>query len=245
MKRSLFDLLLDAKRTRRPAVLVTHLRSGEQTLLVAGVQHGAPLPKGEDFEEQIKAIAIKDAGGIINLGSSDEDQEETRYFIQPYNPSKRLLIVGAVHISQALAPMAMTAGYETIVIDPREAWATQERFPGIPLDRRWPDEAFEEMIPDRGAAIVTLTHDPKIDDPALEAALSSDAFYIGALGGRKTHGKRIARLTEAGFSEAQIARIHAPIGLDIGAVSPAEIAVAILAEVTLALRGSKRSKVTA
>ena len=115
-------------------------------------------------------------------------------------------------------------------------------FPGVVLDQRWPDEVMDEVPPDRGTAVVALTHDPKIDDPALEAALQSDAFYIGALGSKKTHGKRVARLTEAGFTEAQIARIQAPIGLDIGAVSPAEIAVAVLAQTTLALRGAKRSK---
>ncbi|MDJ0683151.1 MAG: XdhC family protein [Alphaproteobacteria bacterium] len=239
MKRDILDLIQDVKARRQSAVLITEMSSGEQSLLREDGEtrsaYGAPLPAVEDLDARLDAVMARDKGEIV-------DSEAGRYFIQPFNPPKRMLITGAVHISQALAPMALATGYDVRVIDPRSAWATPERFPGILLDQRWPDEVMEEIPPDRGTAVVTLTHDPKIDDPALEAALQSDAFYIGALGSKKTHGKRVARLTEAGFSEAQIARIQAPIGLDIGAISPAEIAVAVLAQTTLALRGPRRSK---
>ncbi len=161
-------------------------------------------------------------------------------FIQVFNPPPRLFIVGAVHIAQPLAPMAAVAGYAVTVIDPRQAFATPERMPGCHhrlID--WPDAAPSALAPDRRTAVVALTHDPKIDDPALLHALSKDCFYIGALGSRKTHGARLERLKANGMSDAQLARIHAPIGLDIGAVSPAEIAVSILAEIVGTLRLEK------
>jgi len=148
----------------------------------------------------------------------------------------KLVVTGAVHISQAMAPIARTLGLDMIVVDPRTAFATPERFPDVPLIADWPDAALPPLGVDAWTAFVALTHDPKIDDPALQHALKAECFYIGALGSRKTHAGRIARLSAAGFPPEAIARIHAPIGLDIGAVSPAEIAVAILGEIVASLR---------
>jgi xanthine dehydrogenase accessory factor len=153
--------------------------------------------------------------------------------------------VGAVHIAQPLARMAALAGYVVSIVDPRSAFATEERFTNVELSTEWPDEALERVKPDRRTAIVTLTHDPKLDDPALIAALRSDAFYIGALGSKRTHAARLARLTKEGFGDNEFARIHGPVGLDIGAVSPSEIAVSILAQMTLILRGERRGKAKA
>jgi xanthine dehydrogenase accessory factor len=154
------------------------------------------------------------------------------------NPAPRLILVGAVHISQALAPMAALAGYAVMVIDPRQAFATDARFPDVSLSGDWPDEAMARLKLDRRTAVVTLTHDPKLDDPALQTALKSDVFYIGALGSKKTHAARLARLREAGFGDADCARIRGPVGLSIGAKSPAEIAVSILAEITACRHGA-------
>jgi xanthine dehydrogenase accessory factor len=161
--------------------------------------------------------------------------DDPTLFVHVYNPPLRLLIVGAVHISQALVPMARLAGYEVVVIDPRKAWASEERFPSVHLIDDWPDEAMTALAPDHRSAVVVLTHDPKLDDPALRVALHSPAFYVGALGSRKTHAKRLARLSDEGLNADDLARIHAPIGLAIGGRSPAEIAIAILAEITQVL----------
>ncbi len=166
-------------------------------------------------------------------------EEDGETFVAVHNPPLRLVCVGAVHITQALVPMARIAGYDPVIIDPRAAFASAERFPGEALMDDWPDEAVQKLGLDSRTALVLLTHDPKLDDPALQAALAADVFYIGALGSKKTHAARIARLQEAGFTEAQIARIHGPIGLDIGAAGPAEIAVSILAEMTAVLRGKQ------
>ncbi|MBN9888022.1 XdhC family protein [Salipiger abyssi] len=163
-------------------------------------------------------------------------EEESRTFVAIHNPPLRLIVVGAVHIAQALVPMAKIAGYDPAIVDPRETFGADSRFPGETLLNDWPDEAVEKLGLDGRTALVLLTHDPKLDDPALELALRSDCFYIGALGSTRTHAKRVARLTEAGFSEAEIARIHGPVGLDIGASGPSEIAVSILAEMTRVLR---------
>ena len=163
-------------------------------------------------------------------------EEDGRTFVAIHNPPLRLAIVGAVHIAQALVPMARIAGYDPVVIDPRAAFGSEARFPGERLLEDWPDEALAEVGVDARTALVLLTHDPKLDDPALHIALTSEAFYIGALGSTRTHAKRVERLTEAGFSPAQIARIRGPVGLDIGAASPAEIAVSILAQMVQALR---------
>lgn len=164
-------------------------------------------------------------------------EEDGQTFVAVHNPPLRLVVVGAVHIAQALVPMARIAGYDPIVIDPREAFAAESRFPGETLLTDWPDEAVAEIGLDARTAVVLLTHDPKLDDPALQAALRSDAFYIGALGSTRTHAKRVQRMADMGFTEQEIAQIHGPIGLDIGAAGPAEIAVAILAQMTAVLRG--------
>ena len=158
------------------------------------------------------------------------------YFLTVQAPAVRLVAIGAVHISQALAPMAREAGFSIVVIDPRTGFASPERFPDVSLIAEWPDEALAKSPLDRYTAIALLTHDPKIDDVALERALNAECFYIGALGSRKTHAKRLERMKAKGFGEEALQRIHAPIGLDIGAVTPAEIAVSVLAEVVLALR---------
>ena len=157
-------------------------------------------------------------------------------FVGIHNPPLRLLVVGAVHIAQALLPMARIAGFDPLLIDPRESFGSEARFPGETILHDWPDEGVRAFGLDTRTALVLLTHDPKLDDPALEQALASDCFYIGALGSTRTHAKRVERLTQAGFSEDQIAQIHGPVGLDIGAASPAEIAVAILAEILRVLR---------
>ncbi len=162
--------------------------------------------------------------------------EDGETFVAIHNPPLRLIIVGAVHIAQALVPMARTLGYDPVVIDPRESFASPARFPDTRLMPDWPDEAVAALGLDARTALVLLTHDPKLDDPALMAALRSEVFYIGALGSTRTHGKRVVRLAEAGFSEAEIACVHGPVGLDIGAAGPAEIAVSILAEMTRVLR---------
>ena len=146
-----------------------------------------------------------------------------------------MIVVGAVHIAQLLVPMAKLSGYDVTIIDPREAFASEARFPGVNLNHSWPDEAMTDLDPDRRTAVVTLTHDPKLDDPALEEALKTDAFYIASLGSRKTHSKRLERLREAGFNENTLKRINGPAGLDIGAISPSEIAISILAELTAVL----------
>ena len=164
-------------------------------------------------------------------------EEDGETFVAVHNPPLRLIVVGAVHIAQALVPMARIAGYDPAVIDPRETFASADRFPDTRLSHDWPDEAVAELGLDTRTALVLLTHDPKLDDPALQAGLAAHCFYIGALGSTRTHAKRVTRMQAAGFDDAQIARIHGPVGLDIGAASPAEIAVSILSEMTAVLRG--------
>jgi len=168
---------------------------------------------------------------------ADKSGFEGEAFLTVQNPPLRLIVVGAVHIAQALIPMARLAGYAPILVDPRAAFGAEHRFPGEDLRDDWPDEALKEIGIDARTAVVTLSHDPKIDDPALQVALASEAFYVGSLGSSRTHAKRLDRLNASGLDEAQIARLHAPIGLDIGAASPAEIAVSVLAEITARLRG--------
>ena len=177
-----------------------------------------------------------DPAADARLKSDRSGLEDDGRFIAVYNPPLRLIIVGAVHIAQPLLTIARACGYAPVLIDPRSAFGSAARFPGEMILEDWPDEAMTALAPDARTAIVTLTHDPKLDDPALRMALGSPAFYIGALGSKKTHAKRLERLTAAGFAPDQIARIHAPVGLDIGARTPAEIAVSIIAEITLRLR---------
>ena len=173
--------------------------------------------------------------------SGMEQTGEGRAFLTVYVPAPQLVVIGAVHISQALAPIAKLLGYEVTIVDPRTAFASPERFPDVKVIAEWPDKALPPLGVDRYTAFVALTHDPKIDDPALLHALSRDCFYIGALGSRKTHARRVDRLKQQGLSEADISRIHAPIGLDIGAVSPAEIAVAIIGQITERLREEREA----
>lgn len=163
-------------------------------------------------------------------------EEDGETFVAIHNPPLRLIVVGAVHIAQALVPMARVAGYDALLIDPRESFGSEQRFPGYAISHDWPDEAVQNAGLDARTALVLLTHDPKLDDPALQHALGSEVFYIGALGSVRTHARRVERLVEQGFTDSQISRIHAPVGLDIGAATPAEIAVAILAEMTMVLR---------
>jgi xanthine dehydrogenase accessory factor len=214
MKLATIDRLGALVAAHQGAALVTELASGEQRLFARG-----------DAPPDIRAAIDADKSGEIEF-------EGRKCFVLVRNPAPRILIVGAVHITQGLAPMAALAGYGVTVIDPRGAFATPERFPGIALSHDWPDEALVALRPDHRTAVVTLTHDPKLDDPALIAALRSDAFYIGALGSKKTHASRLDRLRAAGFDAAALARIHGPAGLAIGAKTPAEIAVSVLAELT-------------
>ena len=178
--------------------------------------------------------AAQDAVRLDKSGVVESDG--AKVFLNVYNPPLRLIIVGAVHIAQPLARMATMTGYDVTVVDPRAAFASAERFPGVTVMTEWPDDAMATLAPDARTAIVTLTHDPKIDDPALEVALRAPVFYIGSLGSKKTHSARLQRLGEAGFSDSDLARICGPIGLAIGAKSPAEIAVAVLAQITEQLR---------
>ena len=225
MKRSLFVELMAAREAKRPVAMVTDLSSGRQALVGAGVAVEAlgDLALSKERLAEIRSAILRDRSARL---------EDSSLFVHVFNPPLRMIVVGAVHIAQSLVPMARIAGFEVLVIDPRRAWATAERFPGLGVLTDWPDDAMKRLKPDHRTAVVTLTHDPKLDDPALAEALRSHAFYIGSLGSRKTHAKRLERLAELGFGAAETARIHGPIGLDIGARSPAEIAVSILAEIT-------------
>lgn len=190
-----------------------------------------------DLDGDARRLVTPEAGYAerFRMDRSGVEDDGCR-FVHVHNPPLRLVIVGAVHIAQALVPMARLAGYDVTVIDPRPAFASEARFPDVTLSDDWPDAAMAAIGPDARTAVVTLTHDPKLDDPAIRAALGSAAFYLGCLGSTRTHAKRVARLREAGVSEAALGRIHAPVGLDIGARGPAEIAVSILAQITARLR---------
>jgi xanthine dehydrogenase accessory factor len=203
--------LVAARAARKPIAYQVNLTSWERSL-------SAPGP-------EMAAVFRADKSGV-----------EGDVFTHVHNPPLRLAIVGAVHIAQHLVPMARACGYDVLVIDPREAFGSADRFPGTSLSHDWPDEALAEFHLDARSAVVTLTHDPKLDDPAIRATLSSDAFYLGCLGSTRTNAKRAARLAEAGVAQAQLARIHAPVGLNIGAATPAEIAVSVLAQITEVLR---------
>jgi xanthine dehydrogenase accessory factor len=215
---------LNAERAaRRPVILITDTATGDQRLVKAADVAADPL--GAELARQLRM----GKSGMIEVSGK-------KLFLNVYAPTARLVIIGAVHISQALVPIAQSLGYDVTVVDPRTAFASPERFPNVPLIAEWPDVALPPLNIDRYTAFVALTHDPKIDDPALLHAFKKDCFYIGALGSRKTHAKRGERLKAQGAVDADLAKIHAPIGLSIGAVSPAEIAVSIMAEITAQLR---------
>ena len=215
--------LNEARHERQAAIMLTDLTDGRNRL----VMKDDPIT-GELGEAVEKAFRTGKSGAV--------EAEGQRFFLNVHVPSPRMVIIGAVHISQALAPMAKMAGFDVRVIDPRTAFATPERFENVELIADWPEDALTDQPIDAFTALVAVTHDPKIDDWPLVSALKTGAFYVGALGSRKTHARRVDRLTDAGLGEAEIARIAAPIGLAIGAQSPEEIAVAILAQVIAALR---------
>jgi xanthine dehydrogenase accessory factor len=227
MKLQILKALNAERVARRAAVVVTDAVSGEQRLV-----------KSDDVaRDPLKEVLEKH----IRSGKSGmEETPQGKVFLTVHVPPPRLVITGAVHISQALAPVAKLLGYDVTIVDPRTAFASQERFPDVKVIAQWPDVALPPLGVDRYTAFVALTHDPKIDDPALVHALARDCFYIGALGSKKTHGRRLERLKAEGLSDAALARIHAPIGLDIGAVSPAEIAIAIMGEITARLRQGEK-----
>lgn len=225
MKAAFLARLQAARAANRPVAVATRLSDGTQYL---HPEDALPAP-----------LAAAAAAALAADAATNLAHEGAPWFIQPHNPRLRLIVVGAVHVAQALVPMALGLGFSVTVVDPRRAFATEERFGGgVTLIDEWPDEAMQALAPDTRTAVVTLTHDPKLDDPALEVALRSPAFYIGALGSRRTHAKRVARLAEAGLPEEAMARIAAPVGLSIGAVTAPEIALSIMAEIVARRRGA-------
>ena len=223
MKLDLLKSLNAERAARRAAAVVTDLASGRQRFVRKADAAADPL--GELLEGRLRAGK-----------SGVEETPDGRFFVAVHVPPPRLVITGAVHISQALAPIAKLLGYDVVIIDPRTAFATPERFPDVTVIAEWPDKVLPSLEVDSYTAVAALTHDPKIDEPALEHALARECFYIGALGSRKTHARRVERLKQKGIADAAIARIHAPIGLSIGAASPPEIAVSVMAEITARLR---------
>lgn len=224
MKLAVLDALQAARAAGRPVVLATWLDGRDQQLLSVADAPAELAATVRDALRRDQAIVATTTTGDI--------------LVEPHNPPARLVIVGAVHVAQPLAEMARLAGFAVTIVDPRRAWATVERFPNLALVIDWPDAALDALRLDARSAVVTLTHDPKLDDPALIVALRSPAFYIGCLGSQKTHGARRDRLAGAGFDGAALDRLHGPVGLKIGARSPAEIAVSILADIIATLRGA-------
>jgi xanthine dehydrogenase accessory factor len=215
--------LNEERAARRAAIVITDTETGTQRFVKAADVAGDPLR--EVLEKRLR------------MGKSGmEETPEGKVFLTVHVPPPRLVVIGAVHISQALAPMAALLDYDVTVIDPRTAFASPERFPDVKLIAEWPDVALPPLNVDKYTAFVLVTHDPKIDDPALVHALERDCFYIGALGSRKTHGRRLERMRALGIGDNSLSRIHAPIGLNIGAISPPEIAVSIMGEITARLR---------
>lgn len=225
MQSEILTQLLKDKAEKRAVVAATHLSDGVQKLIY-------PSDKSEEtwLLEAVSQVLASDKSRVVAAPDGEE------WFLNAFNPPLRLIVVGAVHIAQPVATMGGLAGYDVTIIDPREAFAAPARFPGTTVICEWPDEAMTALAPDARTAIITLTHDPKLDDPALVVALNSPAFYIGSLGSKKTHAARIERLTAQGFDAQTLSRIHGPIGLSIGAKSPAEIAVSIMAQMTAVLR---------
>ena len=222
--------LLAARAAKQQVALVSNLETGNQTLVFRDRTEGM-LDLDDEALEATRVALRDDKSGRLR-------RDDAPLFVQVFNLPKRMIIVGAVHIAQPLVTLAQTSGYEVVIVDPRGAFATRDRFPGVTLSEDWPDDALNTLGVDNRTALVTLTHDPKLDDPALHVALRSEAFYIGALGSRKTHAGRVERLTEAGYTEGEIGLIHAPVGLAINAKSPAEIAISIMAQITQVLHGT-------
>jgi len=237
MRAKYLDAVIAAEREARSVALATDIASGAQLLL------DGDRFDGELALDDVQRAAMRDA--LRTDRTVTLDTEAGRVFVQVFSPPMRCFVVGAVHIAQPLTQMLALTGYRTVVIDPRGSFATEARFPGVELTTDWPDEALERLKLDHRSAVVTLTHDPKLDDPALAVALRSECFYIGALGSKRTHARRLERLAELGFGKADFARIHGPIGLPIGAVSQAEIAISILAEMTQILRRGEAKPATA
>lgn len=223
MKSETLDGLLVATREGKAVVRAVNLTTGEERVL------SADTPDSDSLAPAAKACLRSDRADTLEVG-------DERWFVQPFNPPLRLAIVGAVHIAQPLAKMAAITGFSVTIVDPREAFAHSARFPEVTVSDEWPDDALRELEIDARTAVVTLTHDPKLDDPALAVALESPAFYIGCLGSKRTHASRLGRLERKGFDATTLARIKGPVGLPIGAKSPAEIAVAILAQIVETLR---------
>ena len=223
MKAETIAKLKDARGNRRAVTLATRLSDAAETLVFLDTAEGVLANDTAIVSAARRAMEVS-RSETVDIGSQ-------KIFLNVYVPPARLIIVGAVHIAQTLAPMATMLDFDVTVVDPRGAWATANRFPGVKVVQDWADEAFQQMGLDVSTAVVTLTHDPKLDDPALEAALNSDVFYVGALGSKRTHAKRKDRLKEAGITDEQFARVHGPIGLNIGAKSPAEIAISILGQI--------------
>lgn len=230
MRPETLSSLLAARADKQQVALVSHLESGAQTLVFRDRTEGA-LELDDASVSAARDALRDDKSGRLRTGDAP-------LFVQVFNPPKRMIIIGAVHIAQPLVTLAQTSGYEVVIVDPRGAFATRDRFPGVTLSEDWPDDALQELAVDNRTAVVTLTHDPKLDDPALHVALRSEAFYIGSLGSKRTHVGRVERLNEAGYTEAEIARIHAPVGLAINAKSPAEIAISIMAQITQVLHSA-------
>ena len=230
MNRSLLQRVCELREKKQRFVLFTNLADGAQTVFAPDEASGE-LP--EALRERAEMALRRDRSERVEDGGES-------FFLQVFNPPLRLFLVGAVHISQPLAEMAARAGFAITLVDPRRAFASAVRFPGVEVSTEWPDRALSESQLDTRSAVVTLTHDPKLDDPALQVALRAPVFYIGSLGSKKTHAARLGRLRKEGFRDEELARIHGPVGLAIGAQSPAEIAVAILAQIIGALRESPR-----
>ena len=232
MKSDTLKQLLKDQESKTAVALATDLATGDQALIYLDEATGT-LAANADVVGAARNAMRDDKSKMVSLPAGD-------VFFHVYNPPLRMVLVGAVHIAQPLSQMASVAGYDVTVVDPRQSFATEDRFPGVTIVDEWPDDGLNSLYLDRRTAVVTLTHDPKLDDPALGVAIRSPAFYIGSLGSRKTHAGRVERLTKEGFSAAEINRIHGPVGLNVGAVSPAEIAVAILAQVTEILHAKEQ-----
>ena len=222
MKRKNFEQLVEDKHHKKAVVLATNLETGDDRLIYPDADEDALIEVARTALRDDKPQSVDTPGGTV--------------FLNPFNPPLRMIIVGAVHIAQPLAQMSSLSGYAVTIVDPRTAFATSERFPNVDIITDWPDDALRRLTPDHRTAVVTLTHDPKLDDPALEVALKKPCFYIGSLGSKKTHANRLERLSDAGFSQEERNRINGPVGLAINAKSPSEIAVSILAQITAVLR---------